>query len=227
MMKTYSVKKEFSWQGSVTGKVASVMKMFGLDAGKLRTNVICHKCKINLAAGDICYITGASGAGKSVLLRELYNLASPGERLRLCDIELESGKSLVDCIEGDFFEALRILSKAGLSDVFCVLSEPKKLSDGEKYRYRLAKALASGKKMIFADEFCKMIFADEFCSGLDRITAAVISHNIAKIARQNGRTFVLASSHDDLLCDLQPDVVVIKHLTGKTEVIYRDRRRQV
>jgi ABC-type ATPase with predicted acetyltransferase domain len=218
MMKTYSVEKDFSWQGSVTKKVTLVMKMFGLDAGRLRSNVICHKCKINLAAGDICYITGASGAGKSVLLRELYKLASPRERLRLCDIELESGKSLVDCIEGDIFEALRILNKAGLSDVFCVLSEPKKLSDGQKYRYRLAKALASSKKMIFADEFC---------SGLDRITAAVISHNIAKIARQNGRTFVLASSHDDLLCDLQPDVVVIKHLTGKTEVIYRDKRRQV
>ncbi len=216
-MQTYIVEKEFGWHGSITEKVSSVMKMFGLDLERLRSNVICHKCKINLKAGDICYITGASGAGKSVLLRELYNLAASEERLRLCDIELQSGKALVDCIEGDFFEALRILSKAGLSDVFCVLNEPTKLSDGQKYRYRLAKALASGKKMIFADEFC---------SSLDRITAAVISHNIAKVARQSGKTFVLASSHDDLLCDLQPDVVVIKHLTGKTEVIYRDRRRQ-
>jgi ABC-type ATPase with predicted acetyltransferase domain len=217
MMKTYSVEKEYGWQGSVTKTVASVMKMFGLDLERLRSNVICHKCQINLAAGDICYITGASGAGKSVLLRELYNLSSPQERVRLSDIELQSGKALVDCIEGDIFEALRILSKAGLSDVFCVLSEPTKLSDGQKYRYRLAKALASGKKIIFADEFC---------SSLDRITAAVISHNIAKIARQNGKTFVLASNHDDLLCDLQPDVLVIKHLNAKTEVIYRDRRRQ-
>jgi ABC-type ATPase with predicted acetyltransferase domain len=217
MMQIYSVEKEFGWQGSVTEKVSSVMKMFGLDIEMLRSNVICHKCKINLKAGDICYITGASGAGKSVLLRELYNLAAPKERLRLCDIEFQSGKALVDCIAGDFFEALRILSKAGLSDVFCVLGEPTKLSEGQKYRYRLAKALASGKKMIFADEFC---------SSLDRITAAVISHNIAKIARQKSKTFVLASSHDDLLCDLQPDVVVIKHLTGKTEVMYRDRRRQ-
>ena len=216
-MRTYNVEKKFRWGGPVTGKVTSVMKMFGLDLDRLRSNVVCHKCRINLKAGDICYITGASGAGKSVLLTELYKLAPADERLRLCDIELERGKALVDCIEGDFFEALRILSKAGLSDVFSVLNEPTKLSDGEKYRYRLAKALASGKGMIFADEFC---------SGLDRITAAVISHNINKIAKQNGRTFVLASSHDDLLCDLQPDVVAIKHLTGKTEVIYRDRRRQ-
>jgi ABC-type ATPase with predicted acetyltransferase domain len=192
--------------------------MFGLDIERLRSKGISHRCNINLKAGDICYITGASGAGKTVLLGELYKLAGADERMRLCDIEIEVGKAVIDCIEGDFFESLQILSKAGLSDVFCVLDEPAKLSEGQKYRYRLAKALASGKSIIFADEFC---------SGLDRITAAVISHNINKIARQSGKTFVLASSHDDLLCDLQPDVVVIKHLNGKTEVIYRDRRRQV
>jgi len=217
-MRNYSVEKEFRWCGALSDKVVSVMRMFGLDIDRLRSNVVCHRCNINLKAGDICYITGASGSGKSVLLTELYKLAEPDKRIRLCDIELEQGKSLIDCIEGGFFEALRILSRAGLSDVFSVLNEPAKLSEGQKYRYRLAKALSSGKEMIFADEFC---------SGLDRITAAVISHNIAKVARKSGRTFVLASSHDDLLCDLQPDVVVIKHLTGKTEIIYRDLRRQV
>jgi len=218
MMQTYSVEKKYRRGPKVTGKVTSVMKMFGLDLERLRSNPLCHKCQINIKAGDICYITGASGAGKTVLLTELYKLAEPTDRLMLSDIELESGRTVIDCIEGDFFEALGVLSKAGLSDVFSVLNEPTKLSEGEKYRYRLGRALASGKGMIFADEFC---------SGLDRITAAVISHNISKIAKQNGRMFVLASSHDDLLCDLQPDVVVIKHLGGKTEVIYRDRRRQV
>ncbi len=215
-MQTYSIEKAFPWRGKLTSKVISVMKMFGLDVERLKSGSLCHKCKINLKAGDICYITGASGAGKSVLLRELYELVPAQDRLNLDDVKLEKGKTLVDCIEGNFFEALKILSTAGLSDVFCVLNEPTKLSDGQKYRYRLARALAGGKKMIFADEFC---------AGLDRITAAVIAHNIRKIARRSGRTFVLASSHDDLLCDLLPDVVVIKHLTGKTEVIYRDRKR--
>jgi ABC-type ATPase with predicted acetyltransferase domain len=217
-MQTYSVKKKFSWHGRISDKVTKVMKMFGVNIEQLMSNQIYHECVINLAGGDICYITGASGAGKSVILDELYNAAPADERLRLCDIELDRQKALVDCIEGEFFEVLRILSKAGLSDVFCLLNEPAKLSEGQKCRYRLARALASGRKMIFADEFC---------SGLDRITAAVISHNIARIAKAGGITFVLASSHNDLLCDLQPDVVVIKHLMGKAEVIYRDRRRQI
>ena len=34
-------------------------------------------------------------------------------------------------------------------------------------------------------------------------------------------TFVLASCHEDLLMDLQPDVLVMKELSGKTEVIYK------
>ena len=190
------------------------MKMFGLSLERLKSPVN-HKCEIKLKPGEICYITGPSGAGKTVLLEALYDATGAEERLRLREVQLESEKSLIDCIEGDFFSALKVLSKAGLSDVFCVLNQPAKLSEGQQYRYRLARALVSDKKYIFADEFC---------SNLDRITAAVIAHNIRKTAGQSGKAFILASSHDDLLCDLLPDVVIIKHLTGETEVIYRNER---
>ena len=217
IMAVYRVKKKFPWRGEVTGKVAAVMKMFGLDVDRLKGQRGYHECSIDLRPGDICYITGASGAGKSVLLRQLYAAGPDGERFNLDDVKLEPDKSLIDCIEGDFFEGLSTLSKAGLSDVFCVLNSPDKLSEGQQYRYRLARALAAGRKMIFADEFC---------SNLDRITAAVISHNLRKLAKRTGTTFVLASSHEDVLCDLMPDIVVIKYLSGKTEVIYRKRKRQ-
>ena len=215
-MQTYHISKTFSYEPTLTRKVRSVMRMFGLDVQRLGQGLRRHECTLKLAAGDICYITGASGAGKSVLLGELYRQARVDERLWLDDIAIESDKSLVDCIEGDFFSALRVLSRAGLSDAFSVLNQPMRLSDGQKYRYRLARAIAGDKRMIFADEFC---------STLDRITAAVIAHNIRKLATDSRRTFVLASSHDDLLCDLQPDVIVIKHFSGKDEVIYRRRRR--
>jgi ABC-type ATPase with predicted acetyltransferase domain len=77
------------------------------------------------------------------------------------------------------------------------------------------------------------IFADEFCSNLDRITAAVIAYNVRKFAKRNTVspkgaesskrkvTFFLASSHEDILADLQPDVLVVKHFTGPAEVTYR------
>lgn len=111
----------------------------------------------------------------------------------LDQMELPAGRTLIDYIDGDFVTSLRILSTAGLGDVFCILSQPASLSDGQKYRFRLVMALATGKKFVFADEFC---------SNLDRITAAVISYNVHKFAKRNGVTFILASSHEDILLDL-------------------------
>jgi ABC-type ATPase with predicted acetyltransferase domain len=44
---------------------------------------------------------------------------------------------------------------------------------------------------------------------------------VRKFAQKHGITFILASSHDDLLPDLQPDVLILKELSGGTRVIYR------
>ncbi len=217
MIRTFKVEKSFGWQGEVTKKVAAVMRMFGLDLSRLKKSEPIVKCRFELRQGDVCYITGASGAGKSALLKELYNAVAEDEKIELADIALPEDGTLVDCINGDLLDSLRTLSKAGLNDVFCILNQPAKLSEGQKYRFRLAKALASGKKIIFADEFC---------SNLDRITAAVIAYNIREFANRYQVSFILAGSHDDILADLQPDMMVINYLAGQTRVIYRDIRRQ-
>lgn len=83
---------------------------------------------------------------------------------------------------------------------------------GEKYRFRLAMALGAGKQFVFADEFC---------SELDRIAAAVISSRLHKFAKRTGATFILASSHQDILLDLEPDILVVNELLGPAEVIYK------
>jgi ABC-type ATPase with predicted acetyltransferase domain len=146
-------------------------------------------------------------------LKEFYNTFNNNEKINIDDIPLPDNKTCVDCIEAGFLNTLKTLSNAALTDVFCVLNSPRTLSDGQKYRYRIAKALAGNEQFIFADEFC---------SSLDRVTAAVISHNLRKFATQSGKIFILASSHDDLLADLLPEVIVIKHLAGQAEVIYKN-----
>ena len=211
-MPIYSVSKTFPWQGRITSKVAAVMRMFGVSVERLAERCVSYKCELEINEGDVVYITGPSGAGKSVLLRELEKRVPSSEKVSLNEIELPDDRSLIDCIDDDFLGSLRVLSVAGLNDVFCVLNQPANLSDGQKYRFRLAKAIAAGKRFIFADEFC---------SNLDRITAAVISYNLRKFAKRNGVTFVLAGSCDDILADLRPDVLVVKELSGQIEIAYR------
>jgi len=237
-MPTYTLSRTLHWQGQISEKAAQVCRMFGLTADRLAERSVRHNCQVEINDGDIVYITGPSGAGKSIVLNELAKSVPAQDMVSLDQIELADSaeaaaprpaelvakpqaakagpteKTLIDYVNGDFVTSLRILSTAGLGDVFCILSRPANLSDGQKYRFRLAMALATGKKFVFADEFC---------SNLDRITAAVISYNVHKFAKRNGVTFILASSHKDILLDLAPDVLIVKELCGPTQVIYKGR----
>ncbi len=214
-MAEYSVSKSFKWQGVVTDKVASVCRLFGLTADKLADRSFTHKCKLEINPSDIIYITGPSGAGKTVLFKELEKTIPAPDRINLADIEMSSDKTLIDCIDADLMASLRFLAYAGLNDCYCILNQPSKLSAGEQYRFRLAMALAAGKKFVFADEFC--------CE-LDRITATVIASQLHRFAKKEGATFILASSHEDILLDLAPDVLIVKNSSGPAEVIYKHRR---
>jgi ABC-type ATPase with predicted acetyltransferase domain len=214
-MTTYSIAKRFAWPGPLTEKAVAVCRMFGLTVDRLTDRAAAHSCRVEIRPGDIVYITGPSGAGKSVLLRELERCVPEAELANLARVELPDDRPVIDCFEGDIVTNLRLLSAVGLSDAFAVLNRPGLLSEGQKYRFRLAEALATGKPFVFADEFC---------SELDRITAATVAFNVHRLAKRTHTTLVLASSHDDILLDLAPDVLIVKDFSGPAEVIYKERR---
>jgi ABC-type ATPase with predicted acetyltransferase domain len=189
--------------------------MFGLTADRLAERAVTHECRLELEPGDIVYITGPSGSGKSVLLRELRGCIDPAQSVDLASVPLPADRSVIDCFEGPMIEGLRTLGLVALGEVFCVLNKPSLLSDGQKSRFRLAQAFASGKPFIFADEFC---------SELDDVTAAAVAFNVHKLAKRTRTTFIAASSRRDILMDLAPDVLVVKDFSGPAEVIYKDRR---
>ena len=205
--------KRFSRTINMTERVCKLIRMFGLRSGRLNEQIE-HRCRLTVQPGHIVYITGASGAGKSVLLNELYEQSPESDRMRLSEIPIESKRSLIDCMDGSIHHSLEILSKAGLSDVFCMLQSPAQLSEGQQWRYRLARAIMSR---------ASIIFVDEYTATLDRITAAVISFHLRKVARQTGKIFILASCHEDILPDLQPDILLIKYLNGRMQTILKDR----
>ena len=212
-MASYCVSKSFPWQGPLSEKAVRLCRMFGLTVDRLADRITTHQCRLEFEPGDIVYIMGPSGAGKSVLLRELEQAVPAGESVNLAQIPLPCDRSVIDCFDGEVVTALRLLGTVGLSEVFCLLNRPGDLSDGQKYRFRLARALAAGKPFVFADEFS---------SELDRVTATSLAFNIHKFAKRTGTTFVLASSHEDILIDLAPDVLVVKDFSGPAEVIYKN-----
>ena len=217
-MRKFSVAKQFDVNPQKSERVTTVMRMFGVGIDRLKDQRTTHACTIEVNDGDIVYITGPSGAGKSVLLREMQTVIPDDEKIIIEQIALPADRPAIDCVGGTgTIDGLSLLSYAGLSDVFCMLNAPANLSEGQKYRFRLACALASGKKFIFADEFC---------SNLDRITAGVIAYNVRRFAKHNGVTFFLASAHEDILADLQPDVLVVKNFAGEAEVTYKGKSKK-
>lgn len=213
MQKTYTISKQFKWDGQVSDKSANVMRMFGLSLDRLKDSGRKHNCIVKIRPGNIVYITGSSGSGKSVIFRQLYEQFESQSKINLDDIALPNDRTVIDCIDGDCLDAISSLCQAGIGDVFNALEYPHRLSDGEKYRFRLAKAIGSG---------AEAIFADEFCSNLDRLTAASVAYKIGQFARKHKKTLVLASSHDDIMREVMPDVIVIKYVGVDAKIVYKE-----
>jgi len=189
------------------------MRMFGLTFQDVQRKAVTCACDVRVSPGDIIYITGASGSGKSVLLAQFKDSIDPEKRICLDDIPLPPSKAVIDCIDGDLCLSLKYLCTAGIGDVFSMLKTPVQLSLGQQYRFRLAQALASGRQFILADEFC---------SSLDDITAAVIAYKIRSFADSKKVTFILAGTTRRMLLDLAPEAIIEKDFSGPARTIYRD-----
>lgn len=208
-MAHYLLDKSFDGYVSGSERVNEVANMFGVGLDSERRQRVLDDFEIEIKQGQVVYITGGSGSGKSVILRMLAQRVDGA--LDLDDAVVPSGQPVVDCFDCPLDKALAWLSQAGLSDAFAILRSPEQLSDGQRYRFRLAMTMAQQPEAICIDEFC---------AALDRVTAAVVAHNVRRFADRHGTTFIVATSHDDLLDDLRPDVVVIKHLGSGCEVYY-------
>jgi ABC-type ATPase with predicted acetyltransferase domain len=220
----FKIYKGFELKPAKSERVTTLMRMFGVSIERFKNERTTHKAELEIEEGSVVYITGPSGAGKSVLLREIEASIPADERINIEQIELPKDRAAIDCINEKLLTitAMGYLTNSGLSDVFRMLTAPANLSEGEKYRFRLASSLASIDDLYGKSPTqVRFIFADEFCSNLDAITAAVISYNVRKFAMKNKVTFILASCREDILADLKPDVLVVKNFTGPAEVTYK------
>ena len=210
-MSVYQLDKRFTATVDRTDRVLEIAEAFGLGLDD-KEFVIFDNQPLEVEQGDEVYITGQSGSGKSLALRELKTQMAT-EGLAIADIDevpLDTTKPLIDQIGANTAEALNLLSIAGLNDAYLFVRKPQELSDGQRYRFRLAKIIESGAKVWVADEFLAV---------LDRTTAKVIAYNLQKIARKMGATLMVATTHTDMVDDLAPNLYIEKRYREKIEIV--------
>jgi ABC-type ATPase with predicted acetyltransferase domain len=199
----------------ITDRTVEVAEAFGLGVSEAQRHMLYDDVELQIGPKDIVYLTGDSGSGKSVLLNAITGDLSPGEVARLSEVEVDPDKSLIDTVGSTVEEGLKLLSKVGLNDAFLFVRRYSQLSDGQRYRYRLAKLIESE---------AQWWIMDEFCATLDRETARIVAFNVQNLARKLGKAVVAATTHTDLFDDLAPSVHIHKRFGKEITVDYFPNR---
>ncbi|MEM4537033.1 MAG: ATP-binding cassette domain-containing protein [Nitrososphaerota archaeon] len=213
--KLFRVDKEFRVIAPVTRRTVEVARAFGLGIDEEKAFTLFREFEVDINPGDIVYVTGESGGGKTTLLLMLAEEMSKHKEFMPIvterNIAIRRKELVIHGVGESFQQALEILNYTGLSDAYIYLRRYEELSDGQKYRYKLAKAL---------DKNAKTLVFDEFCATLDRETAKVVAYLIQKICRKMGITLVVATTHEDLIYDANPNILIRKGLGPEVEIEY-------
>src|SRR4051812_35147461 len=95
----YCIDKRFTCRVERSTRVLEIAEAFGLGLDD-KEFVIFEQQKFEVNPGDVVYITGQSGSGKSLLLREFEHLMRQEGKtvVNLDKIDLDNSKALIDQI---------------------------------------------------------------------------------------------------------------------------------
>ena len=180
---------------SPTANASIVMDHFGVGFETGR-HLVAENFFLPLQPGQIVAFTGPSGSGKSSLMRAASQQLE--NTLNIDSLPL-GDRLLIDSLPLPVNDAVALLASCGLGEARLLLRTPHELSDGQRYRFRLALALSRKPNWIIADEFT---------AALDRTLAKVIAYNLRRHADRTAVGFLVATTHEDTLDDLAPDLHV-------------------
>ena len=211
-MSKYVINVSFNTRVNKTIRTLEIAESFGLGLDE-KAWTLYDNLELDIERGDVVYVTGQSGSGKSVVLRELQRLmADAGQRVAsIDDFVFADDTNVIDQLWKTTSDALGLLSMAGLNDAYLFVRKPSEMSDGQKYRLKIAKLIESGADVWVADEFGAV---------LDRVTAQVVASNLQRAARAVGATVIVATTHEDLKNALRPSVQITKHYKERVKVDY-------
>ncbi|CDL80991.1 ATP-binding cassette domain-containing protein [Xenorhabdus szentirmaii] len=211
-MSDYLINVSFDTRVTKTTRTLEVAESFGLGMDDNQFTLY-DNLPVKIDQGDVVYITGQSGSGKSVILRELQRLMKDEGKTvaSIDDITFDDDKNVIDQVGKTTAEALSLLSMAGLNDAYLFIRKPSEMSDGQRYRLKIAKLIESGANVWAADEFGAV---------LDRVTAQAVTSNFQRAARKIGATVMVATTHEDLINALRPGITITKHYKERVKVDY-------
>jgi len=147
--------------------------------------------EMNKSHWNIMLICGKSGSGKSTILKEIGNVIP---------IRYDYSKAVISQFEGYSEEDVcDLLGGVGLSSVPNWLRKPNELSNGERARLDIAKAIYDAKGGV--------VILDEYTSVVNRAAAKSMSFALQRYARQKNLKVMIASCHFDIIEWLQPDYI--------------------
>ncbi|MCE7973809.1 MAG: hypothetical protein DYG92_05690, partial [Leptolyngbya sp. PLA1] len=112
-------------------------------------------------------------------------------------------RPVIDLLRGPLAECIASLARAGLGEPALFARTPRELSEGERFRLRLALALHESQSDPSSQP---LLLIDEFASALDRVTARTLCVCLRRWAARHRVRVVCATAHDDVAGWLSPDL---------------------
>ena len=168
--------------------------------------------EFNIELGKLNIIYGKSGSGKSSLLNYFKNVLS-SQYL----IESIPDDYVINLVGGNTKEAIKILNYVGLGEGNLFLRRYSQLSDGQKFRMKIAYQIYSIKDK--KDPI--YILIDEFGGLLDKVAAKGIARMLHKfLFRYTNVNFIICCNDEEIVDSFKYDSLIKLNLDRTVDVIY-------
>lgn len=199
-----------------TRRAVEVALRFGLTLGGGMRRIV-GPVDLETPTVGLCAVAGPSGSGKSSLLAEIRRRSETFTDVT--EVRIDPDATILDAVapQRTLAEALSILSACGLAEAPLWLRRYEELSEGEKFRARLAIAVGLDRPCGAA------LICDEFGTNLHRRAARALAYNVRRLVRRENLALIVATCHDDVIEDLNPDVLVRLDADGRSTTVTAGR----